>query len=91
MRVEIDPRFMMVCESGTVCVSGSSSDSTLGMGLTVKDGHIVIRRGLFNRSTSAVITLAGVRKGFLNKRFPNRTKEQFDANEKFINSAYPST
>ena len=36
-----------------------------------------------------VIRLTGIRKGFLGHRFPDRTSAQFEANERFIRSAYP--
>jgi len=35
------------------------------------------------------IRLTGIRKGFAGLRFPDRTREQFLANEKHIRSAYP--
>jgi hypothetical protein len=36
-----------------------------------------------------MLQLVGIRRGFLGQRFPLRTREQFEANEAFINSAYP--
>jgi hypothetical protein len=36
-----------------------------------------------------VIRLTGIRKGFADHRFPDRTRRQFLANERFIKSAYP--
>lgn len=35
------------------------------------------------------IQLTAIRRGFLGHRFPDRTREQFDANERHIRSAYP--
>ena len=43
-----------------------------------------------NLSLQVVIRLTGIRKGFRGLRFPSRTKAQFEANERFIRSAYPS-
>jgi hypothetical protein len=34
--------------------------------------------------------LVGTRRGFAGMRFPFRDKEQFDANERTLNSAYPA-
>ena len=90
-RVKIDRRFLSVCEPGNVWVSGYSCDSVHGMSTQVVAGEVVIRRGWLNCATDVIVTLTGIRKGFLGRRFPNRTREQFVANEEFINSAYPAS
>jgi len=46
--------------------------------------------GLLAQIQDDVLRLTGIRRGFAGKRFPRRTREQFLANEAFINSAYPS-
>jgi hypothetical protein len=60
------------------------------MSTQVVADEVVIRRGWLNRASDVIVTLTGIRKGFLGRRFPNRTHEQFVANEQFINSAYPA-
>jgi hypothetical protein len=88
-RVKIDPRFLSVCEAGNVWASGYSCDSVQGMSVRVVGDEVVIRRSWLNCASEVIVTLTGVRRGFRGLRFPNRTREQFVANEAFINSAYP--
>ena len=60
--------------------------------LKLKISNDIIKIKLSRKRKSPVrlvIRLTGIRKGFAGKRFPDRTREQFLANEKFIRSAYP--
>jgi hypothetical protein len=41
-----------------------------------------------HQAVQVVIRLTGIRKGFRELRFPDRTKAQFEANERFIKRAY---
>ena len=86
----VDPKFLEVCEEGTIEVVGYSSDHVGGVGFQVREGKIHVKLPWFNRPRKIVIRLSGIRKGFAHLRFPDRTREQFLANEKFINSAYPA-
>lgn len=86
----IDPRFLEVCEAGTVQVCGCVPSIPVVVGATVSQNKVEVR---FAEEPSErvrlVIRLTGIRKGFRGLRFPDRTQAQFDANEKFIKSAYP--
>ena len=87
----IDPKFMEVCEPGSVQVCGCVPDLPVPVGATVEDGTVRVRMGARGEDSPVVlaIRLTGIRKGFRSQRFPNRTEEQFLANEEFIRSAYP--
>ncbi len=93
----IDHRFVKVCEPGTIRVCGFSVDQPLRVGILPPAGESLWFRlswGWFERPAWPVrvtVRLTGIRKGFRGKRFPVRTREQFEANEEFINSAYPGT
>ena len=89
--ISIDPRFLEVCEPGSVQVCGCVSDLPIPVGAVVENDAICVRLGARgdNESVNLVIRLTGIRKGFSSQRFPNRTEEQFLANEAFIRSAYP--
>lgn len=89
----IDPKFVSVCERGSIEVCGWSCDKPVAIGLRVINGNKV--RVQFasqdpKHAVRLVIRLTAIRKGFAGVRFPARTRKQFEANERFINSAYPS-
>jgi hypothetical protein len=93
----IDPKFIEVCHPGTIRVCGYSTDTPVVMSALVEGDKVAVRfkRGLFSwikkrKNINVVVRLTGIRKGFLGVRFPSRTKNQFDHNERFINSAYPA-
>lgn len=87
----IDRKYLEVCEPGSVQVCGCVPDLPVLVGAAVVDGHVRIRLGvrLDDQPVSLTIRLTGIRKGFHGHRFPDRTEEQFLANEAFIRSAYP--
>ena len=89
--VPIDPQFVEVCHTGTLQVCSAQPDLPFIVGASVVDGGYV--RVLLDRpavdQVNIVVRLTAIRKGFIDKRFPNRTKEQFLANERHIRSAYP--
>jgi hypothetical protein len=89
--IAIDPRFLEVCEPGTVQVCGCVPDLPVPVGAAVENDAVRVRLGArgSDQSVNLVIRLTGIRKGFSSQRFPNRTEEQFLANEAFIRSAYP--
>lgn len=91
-RLPIDPKFLEVCELGSVQVCGCVPDLPIPVGAVVENDTVRVRLGVRSddRSVNLVIRLTGVRKGFTSQRFPNRTEEQFVANEAFIRSAYPA-
>jgi hypothetical protein len=89
--VPIDPKYLEVCEPGSVQVCGCVPDVPVLVGATVVDGQVRLRLGARSDDQPVTLTIrfTGVRKGFHRHRFPDRTEEQFLANEAFIRSAYP--
>ncbi len=89
--VDIDPKYVEVCEAGTITVCAAVPDEPVVVGAKVVDGRKVrIKLGHYSSATVSVsIRLTAIRRGFLGKRFPNRTQEQFNANERTLRSAYP--
>lgn len=89
-QVDIDPRFLEVCEKDTIVCVGIQSDRPLLIGAEAVGPVVKIR---FCEQSDVkvrlVISLRGTRRGFSGIRFPNRTQEQFEANERFLKSAYP--
>lgn len=89
-RIPIDPCYLIVCEPGSVRVCGVSCDYPVSVGASIRGGDVLVKFSRpAKRKISLVIRLTGIRKGFDGMRFPQRRREQFIANEKFINSAYP--
>ena len=86
----MDGRYVQVCHPGSIQVCGWSGDRPGNLGFRVEGGFVVIEAGRFCRPREVVIRLTGVRLGFQGLRLPSRTREQFEANEAFINSAYPA-
>jgi len=87
----IDDRFLAVCERDSMVVTGISGDKLGPVGAVIK-GNEVILDALpvsFLRPNKVTLKLTGTRKGFKDFDMPERSKEQFIANERFINSAYP--
>ena len=89
-KVKIDPRFIEVCAPGSVEVCACQPDAPVLVGARVEGDEVLIRFAKESKSAvRLVISLTGIRKGFAGLRFPNRTRRQFEANERFIRSAYP--
>lgn len=87
-RVPIDPKFLEVCEKNSVRVCGCVPDLPVPVGAAIEEDAVCVRLGGETRLVRVVIRLTGIRKGFRGQRFPDRTRAQFEANERFINSAY---
>lgn len=102
--VPIDPKYVEVCHEGSITISGAVPDEPVIVGAKVintqtagSDGddgkavpHVLIKLGQVPFTPVTVsIRLTAIRKGFAGHRFPNRTREQFVHNERFIQSAYP--
>jgi hypothetical protein len=87
----IDPRFVEVCEPNSIEVCGTSSDEPVMVGASIHNDAVQLRidNAFDVWPVRVVIRLTGIRKGFRHLRFPDRTQEEFDANERFIQSAYP--
>ena len=95
----IDPEFVEVCEPFTFSVVGWSCGRPIALGIEVDHDKITITRPWWSRKTKATVMIHAIRKGFLHaasasryhrRRLPQRNLTQFEANEAFINSAYPS-
>ncbi|MCE5310449.1 MAG: hypothetical protein LLG20_22660 [Acidobacteriales bacterium] len=89
--VRIDPRFLAVCEPGTVRVAATCPDIPVTIGARMDAAGVLLTKRWGSPDAVVMIQLVGIRRGFLGKRFPRRSREQFEANEAFINSAYPGT
>lgn len=88
-KTPIDPKFMEVCEPDTVRVISAIGDVAPVKYARIEEGCVVLGTPFWKRPNRVGIRLSGIRRGFRNLRFPDRTKNQFEHNEKFINSAYP--
>lgn len=88
----IDNRFLAVCEPDSMVITGVSGDRAGSVGAVVEKNNVVLSAWPlpFLRPTKVTLKLTGVRKGFKHLDMPERSREQFIANEKFINSAYPA-
>ena len=86
----IDPKFLEVCEPGSVQVCGCVPDVPVLMGAAVRGDafRLQFAEQDENQVVQIVVRLTGIRKGFAGHRFPDRTRAQFEANERFIRSAY---
>lgn len=87
--IPIDPKFASVCEKNTLRAF-CSSDNPAPLGVSVKGENLIIKAPFFSRRSIAQVAIFGKRRGFLHLRLPDRDKEQFDANERTLNSAYPA-
>lgn len=90
-RVAVDPRFVEVCERGTLAVDSVVTNRPAAVGASVDtDGIVCIQTDReFEPPAKFTVRVTGIRRGFAGKRFPNRSREQFNANERFLRSAYP--
>lgn len=99
--IPIDPRFVEVCEKGTIEVCGAVPDLPVAIGASISsplppgEGQ---GEGLFVRicaggrgkgTVNVTLRLTGIRRGFKHLRFPDATREQFLANEHFYRMSQP--
>ena len=87
----IDDRFLAVCEPDSMVITGVAGDRAGSVGAVVEKNNVILSAWplSFLRPKKVTLKLTGVRKGFKHLDMPERSREQFIANEKFINSAYP--
>ena len=87
----IDDRFLAVCEPDSMTITGVAGDRAGSVGAVVEKNNVILSAWplSFLRPSKVTLKLTGVRKGFKHLDMPERSKEQFIANERFINSAYP--
>jgi|11BtaG_2_1085332.scaffolds.fasta_scaffold20222_3 hypothetical protein len=89
--VAIDDRFLKVCEPDSMVITGVTGDKAGSVGAVVEKNNVILSAWplSFLRPTKVTLKLTGIRKGFKRYDMPERSREQFIANEEFINSAYP--
>lgn len=89
--VAIDDRFLKVCEPDSMVITGITGDRAGSIGAVVEKNNVVLSAWplSFLRPRKVTLKLTGIRKGFKRYDMPERSRQQFIANEKFINSAYP--
>lgn len=100
-KVPVDPRFVVVCEPGTLNVRSAQGRRPVAYGSWIgHDGYLYLDSGLLWRFKRGKVnvSITGIRRGFLRSskpgdpfydtRFPARSFSQFADNEKFINQAY---
>jgi hypothetical protein len=88
--VPIDPKFVEVCEKNSIEVCAAQPDRPMMVGARVNGSHVHVTLSEESQTpVRIVLRLTAIRRGFAGVRFPNRTREQFEANERFLQSAYP--
>lgn len=91
--VRIDSRFLHVCEEGSIIVAGTPvGPEPYPVGASVSGNVLKLTAyARKDRRPSKVnLKLTGVRRGFHGFNMPERSQTQFEANEQFLNSAYPA-
>lgn len=88
-RVLIDPKFLEVCEKDSVVVISACPSDPAQVGAVVDGKSIQVNITARKLPKTVALKLSGIRRGFAGMRFPTRTQAQFEANERFLNSAYP--
>jgi len=78
-------------EPASMVIPGIPGDRAGSVGAVVEKNNIILSAWplSFLRPKRVTLKLTGVRKGFKRYDMPERSREQFIANEEFINSAYP--
>jgi hypothetical protein len=66
-----------------------AADRPFPVGVRVCGGEIRIECGRWRRPGEVTVSLTGIRKGFVNLRFPDKTRAEFEANERFLNMNKP--
>jgi hypothetical protein len=100
-RFKVDFRFLEVTEPGSlVCIGYCTRKRPMALAVSIShDGWVEVRRPFFALRDTCDLLIHAIRRGFGAtksdslyhlRRFPQRNREQFVANEEFINSAYPS-
>ena len=82
----IDPRFIKVCEPGTIDVISMASPLPSLIGAVVDRNRIVVRVA-GDVPPFVIVTLSGIRAGHWGFRFPRKTHDQMLRNNAFWSSA----
>jgi hypothetical protein len=83
----IDPRFLQVCHLDSMKVVGAVPSEPVTIGASVVDDQVVLKSPGFQAFPDVVVTLAGIRRGFEDERFPLFTREQMLTNNAFWDQA----
>ena len=78
-------RFRSVLEDGSMEVVAYTADKPVPVGFSIDEqGVLTVRTSCFpfHRPNRLVVKLAGIRRGFAGVKFEEKTKAEFDANEK---------
>lgn len=78
-------RFRSVLEDGSMEVVAYTADKPVPVGFSIDEqGVLTVRTSYFpfHRPNRLVVKLAGIRRGFAGVKFEEKTKAEFDANEK---------
>lgn len=82
----IDPRFIAVCEPGSIDVISVSSPLPALVGALVKGDQLIVRVS-GNLPPFVIVTLSGIRAGNRGLRFPRKTRDQMLRNNAFWSTA----
>ena len=85
-RTVIDPRFIEVCEPGSIDVISVTSPLPALVGAAV-DGSEIVVSVAGDLPPYVVVTLSGIRSGSRNLRFPLKTRDQMQHNNAFWSNA----
>ena len=85
-RTAIDPRFIEVCEPGSIDVISVTSPLPALVGAAVEGTEIVVRVA-GDLPPHVIVTLSGIRSGSCNIRFPQKTRDQMQRNNAFWSNA----
>jgi hypothetical protein len=82
-RFKIHPWFIEACEPGTLMVIGCvPQDVPVKIAACVEDGVVVVRQSYFMKGASvAGLKITGIRKGYLDERWAERSHNDFVLNE----------
>jgi hypothetical protein len=86
--VPIDPKFIQVCEPGTMAVL-AGSDEPVAVGAKILGDAVRVRLSSYAQPVKVTLLLVAKRRGFLNWRFEMATREEFVANEERLNIGRP--
>jgi hypothetical protein len=86
----IDWKYLEVCARKSIRVCGAAANYPVAVGATVKGGEVIVQAAPHkHKSLTVTVRLTGIRRGFAGVRFPDRTRVEYEANERFIKRAAP--
>lgn len=84
---KIDPRYLAVCEPGSIQVVGVAPERPVPVGVNIRDGEVVVVTGPHSYTGFYVtVKLSGIRKGRRGIRFPTFSREEREKNTTFWNA-----